>query len=290
VNAFETLRERMDLAELAGSVTEMAPAGGALKGRCPLPGHEDENPSFYVYPDGRFYCFGCRRRGDAVDLWAAIRGLEPGIGAALDLAREHGVDLPESGPEARERTERRWGLEAAHLARAEERHGALAAFPEVLEWWGRRGFDEGLRERFLLGACEGGAEATIPFWHRGRVRGIVRRKLEGEPKYVLSKKKEFPDGHRPLFVPGAVRAGMFLVEGYVDALALVALGYGAAAVGGTGMSELQAEEARRLPGALYYVLPDADEEGRKAARLWARGLYPKALLCPDDYETEVDDD
>ena len=82
---------------------------------------------------------------------------------------------------------------------------------------------------------------------------------------------------------------MFLVEGYVDALALVAIGYGAAAVGGTGMSEVQVEEAKRLPGALY-VLPDADEEGRKAGRSWARELYPKALLCPDDYEKEAQDD
>ena len=60
---------------------------------------------------------------------------------------------------------------------------------------------------------------------------------------------------------------MFLVEGYVDALALVAIDYGAAAVGGTGMSEVQVEEAKRLPGALY-VLPDADEE---AARPGDRG-------------------
>ena len=120
------------------------------------------------------------------------------------------------------------------------------------------------------------------------MHGLVRRKLEGEPKYILPKREGFPDGHRPLFVPGTVQAGMFLVEGYVDALALVALGYGAAAVGGTGMNDFQVEEARRLPGTLY-VLPDADEEGRKAARLWVRELYPKALLCPDDYETEVDD-
>jgi DNA primase len=152
----------------------------------------------------------------------------------------------------------------------------------VANWWERRGFDEELRKRFLVGAVDG-AEASIPFWNRGRVHGIVRRKLEGEPKYVLPKKEDFPVGHRPLFVPGPVKGEMLLVEGYVDALALAALGYGVAAVGGTHANQQQMEELRRLSDRIY-VLPDADEEGRKAARRWAEELYPKAMLCPPEYE------
>jgi hypothetical protein len=37
------------------------------------------------------------------------------------------------------------------------------------------------------------------------VQGLIRRKLAGKPKYVLPKKEEFPDGRRPLFIPGAAR-------------------------------------------------------------------------------------
>jgi DNA primase len=38
---------------------------GVFRGHCPF--HEDNTPSFIVYPaSGRFYCFGCRVHGDAI--------------------------------------------------------------------------------------------------------------------------------------------------------------------------------------------------------------------------------
>jgi DNA primase len=221
--------------------------------------------------------------GDVTDLWAAVKGLRPGMQAALDLAKEYGVDLPTASAEAKEEAERRRNLEADYLARAQEHHEALSLHPRVVGWWEGRGFDEGLQEKFLLGVTDDGHAATIPFWNRGRVHGIVRRKLEGEPKYILPKKEELPSGHRPLFVPGTVKGETLLVEGYVDALALAALGYGVVALGGTHPNREQLQELRRLPGQIY-VLPDADEEGRKAARRLVEDLYPKAMLCPPEYE------
>lgn len=99
----------------------------------------------------------------------------------------------------------------------------------------------------------------------------------------------FPLGYRPLFITGRVREGMYVVEGYVDALALSALGYGVAAIGGTHPNAEQLKELRQFPGPLY-VLPDADEEGEKAARRWVEELFPKALLCPPEYERKVTND
>jgi DNA primase len=290
MNIFEMLRERVDLAELAARYTDLQPSGRALVGRCPHPEHDDEHPSFHVYPEGRYFCFGCRWRGDVTDLHGGVKGLRPGMEAALDLAREYGVDLPTVSAEAKEKAERRRNLEAAFLARAQEHHETLSLHPRVVEWWEGRGFDEELRERFLLGATDGGEAASIPFWSRGRVQGLIRRKLEGEPKYVLPKKEEFPLSYRPLFVPSAVKGGMFLAEGYIDALALAALGYGVAAVGGTRPNQEQLGELKQLPGQIY-VLPDADEEGRKSAWRLVEELYPKAMLCPPEYERkETKDD
>lgn len=40
---------------------------------CPL--HGEKTPSLCFYPDGRWYCFGCHRGGDAVDFVAALRGM-----------------------------------------------------------------------------------------------------------------------------------------------------------------------------------------------------------------------
>lgn len=43
--------------------------------RCPL--HDDHNPSMAIYPDGRWYCHGCRRGGgDQIDLFAAMHNLD----------------------------------------------------------------------------------------------------------------------------------------------------------------------------------------------------------------------
>ena len=44
--------------------------------RCPIPGHADKKESFALYPDGRFYCFGCGARGDVIDLFALLHGLD----------------------------------------------------------------------------------------------------------------------------------------------------------------------------------------------------------------------
>ena len=108
-------------------------------------------------------------------------------------------------------------------------------------WWEDRGLDRDLQERYLLGAGDG-TTATIPFWHRGRVKGIIRRKLKGEPKYLLPAAEDLVDGHRPLFIPGPVGSEIFLVEGYIDALAVTATGRSVVAVGGTNASEEQLAE------------------------------------------------
>ena len=290
MSLFEKLREQIDLAELAASYTDLQPSGRALVGCCPHPDHDDEHPSFFLYPeDGRFFCFGCRWHGDVTDLWAAVKRLKPGLHAGLDLAREYGVNLPKTSAKAKEEAERRRNLEAAYLRQAEEHHEALSQHPHAAVWWEGRGFDEGLREKFLLGVTDDGAAATIPYWSRGRVHGLIRRKFTGDPKYVLPRREEFPSGHRPLFLPGTVNDDPFLAEGYVDALALSALGYSVAAIGGTHPNQEQVEELKRLPG-LIYVLPDADEEGEKAARRLVEELYPKAMLCPPEYERKETND
>jgi hypothetical protein len=47
----------------------------------------------------------------------------------------------------------------------------------VRDWWAARGFGDGLREKYLLGANKDGTAAIIPFWHRGRIKGFIRRPL-----------------------------------------------------------------------------------------------------------------
>ena len=41
---------------------------------CPL--HSEKSPSFTIYPDGHYYCFGCGGRGDVIDLAAKLEGMD----------------------------------------------------------------------------------------------------------------------------------------------------------------------------------------------------------------------
>lgn len=66
----------IDFREIVGLLgLEYEDRGDALMMVCPLPGHADTRASFRVWvDDGRFYCFGCEESGDAVSLYAAVRG------------------------------------------------------------------------------------------------------------------------------------------------------------------------------------------------------------------------
>jgi 5S rRNA maturation endonuclease (ribonuclease M5) len=210
------------------------------------------------------------------------------IEAALNLAREFGIEVPEQSQQARKEAEERRKQEEEYLKQARACHRTLDRYPNVQEWWKKRGFGEELQRQFLLGANRDGTEAVIPYMHRGRVKGLIRRKLEGEPKYIYPKREEFPEGYRPLFIPGPLRGSTLLVEGIVDALAAAALGESVIAVGGTTISAQQMGELKRISDPIY-ILPDADAEGDEAARQWVRDLYPTAFLCTAEYGKDSDD-
>lgn len=55
------------------------------KALCPLPGHDERTPSFYVQRNNRWRCFGCGRRGDIYELGALLWGLGQSGPAFLDL-------------------------------------------------------------------------------------------------------------------------------------------------------------------------------------------------------------
>ncbi len=72
------------VAELLGVPVPMR-AGWIDGGLCPF--HDDKRRgSFWIHmPEGRFVCFSCGARGDALDLLMKVRGLE--FAEALDCVR-----------------------------------------------------------------------------------------------------------------------------------------------------------------------------------------------------------
>jgi DNA primase len=277
MSTFELLRDRVPIEEVVSHHSEVK----ANKAHCVAPDHPDANPSMHLYGD-HVHCFACDFHGDVTDVHAAIEGFSRAIEAALDLARKFGVELPEWDPEARRKIQERREKEDSYSKQAWACHRTLDGYPNVREWWEKRGFGQELRQRFLLGANEDGTAATIPYWRRGRVQCLIERFLRGKSKYLLPVSEKLPDGYKPLFIPGPLKGEVFLVEGFIDALAVAALGESVVAIGGTGISREQMRELERIPSSLY-ILPDSDEEGAEAAHEWVRKLYPKGLLCPAEY-------
>jgi DNA primase len=94
---FAEVRRRVRLGqilELCGFVPRTR-RGAQVRGPCPV--HRSRSPHSRVFAAQLerqvWHCFGCRRGGNALDLWAARTGLRL-YAAALDLCARLGIAVP----------------------------------------------------------------------------------------------------------------------------------------------------------------------------------------------------
>lgn len=86
------------------------------RGRWLCPFHDDHTPSMACYKEnGRFYCFACHAKGDAVDLWAKVRGV-PLKDAAEELCRSYGLNYHRESPQETARRMRQQDLAQLPMA------------------------------------------------------------------------------------------------------------------------------------------------------------------------------
>jgi len=68
------LKNSIDLVSVVETAgVELSHHGNKHLGLCPL--HAEKTPSFYVFQDNRFKCFGCGERGDVIDFVQKLYGL-----------------------------------------------------------------------------------------------------------------------------------------------------------------------------------------------------------------------
>jgi hypothetical protein len=105
------------LAEIAGALTELHPAGpGRLRGLCPI--HPERTASFYVFEHKqRWHCFGCGEGGDDIDFIRRTQGV--GYREALKI-------LGRDDPKATAATLRECRRRRAERAQAEWREREVA--------------------------------------------------------------------------------------------------------------------------------------------------------------------
>ncbi|MCY3628335.1 MAG: DNA primase [Gammaproteobacteria bacterium] len=86
------LQTKVDAAQLIQQYVTLEKSGNGYKGKCPF--HQDNTPSFYVYPnEHRYHCFGCGEHGDLIAFIQKQRNLSF-MEAIETLAQFAGVEVP----------------------------------------------------------------------------------------------------------------------------------------------------------------------------------------------------
>lgn len=118
----------IDLADRLCGPGQLKRMGEKWTARCPLPDHSDKTPSFVVYPEtDSFFCFGCLRGGDVIELARRAWGYERHevAMAAADLLRAFDYETPSRPTSWHRKQERqkpvRDGIEAVKMQLARKR-------------------------------------------------------------------------------------------------------------------------------------------------------------------------
>ena len=95
------LKRNIDLAHVVSeSGVELKSRGTRHVGLCPL--HNEKTPSFFVFNNQRFRCFGCGAHGDAIDFVQRLYGL-----SFPDALKHLGISQGEITPEVKRNIEKR---------------------------------------------------------------------------------------------------------------------------------------------------------------------------------------
>lgn len=276
-------------------------SGSHLVGHCPF--HEDEHPSFAVYPETRsFFCFGCRAAGDVIDFVRRAENLS--FRDALERLT-NGTPPQPSNPFRREplSLDDRMILTAATAVY----HETLLQSPKALKYLEGRGIGMPVVRRCRLGYSDGwslrpyllrhrqsikrAAEMGL-FWPKG-ARGetmagriVIPELRGGQTIWMLGRvlDQERQPKYRGLSLPKPIlgyervrgRPRVFVTEGAFDYLTGVAWGLPMCALLGT---QVRADRLSFLQRARRVLIVfDNDAPGREAAASLAQTLSGRARV------------
>jgi DNA primase len=147
-------------------------------------------------------------------------------------------------------------------------------------YWGERGFDNNIVEKWDLGYDPMRNAVTIPYRnHMGRLRGIIRRYLDHDVRV----RYKYPKGSKiSEILFGAWRSydmPIFICEGSLDAIKLDQFGMSAVAILGSRISDYQVGELRRMGATDIILMLDNDRAGQEAeAAIYDRLKHEQFVL------------
>jgi DNA primase len=143
----QEVRDRVDIVELIGRHLTLKKSGRNYVGLCPF--HSEKTPSFNVNSDRQsFYCFGCQKGGTVFTFLTEVENLTFPE-AVRTLARECGVEVPESREGGQSNAEVLY--RANEIAQACYRKALLVQGKAALTYLNARGLGADAVEKFQLG-------------------------------------------------------------------------------------------------------------------------------------------
>ncbi len=221
-------------------------SGANYVGLCPF--HDEKTPSFTVFPDGGFKCFGCGQHGDAFDFVGDLYNL-PTFAERAQLAADYaGVTLSGTGS----------------VQRVQRKPAAPKPKPDELGVW--------KTDIPPKGSASSKPKLVATYRYVDEDGELLFEKLRFEPgpDGKGGWTYELDDVRKPLFnLPQVLRAeGVVLfVEGEKDVEAAEKLGFVATTVA-TKKRDWLDEWSKSLARKDVAILPDNDQPGREFAQ-WA---------------------
>jgi len=197
------LKRSIDLRSLI-PLEKSRDCGNYIAGRCPLPDHLDERPSFLVYQDG-FVCLGCGCSGDLFDWLAYSHGLsiKSDFRKILELAQNG--EAPRRIIKKSKPPEKKPTLDPVIAQRFHANLGSRRSY------FRRRGFTDKIIDRELLGWT--GYRYVIPVWKNlPGVSELLQLRMRIDPIIESKKKKAGEDYHKIVGLKGYNSATIYKQE------------------------------------------------------------------------------
>ena len=302
----EQISSAVDITQLIGSTVKLKPSSHGYVGLCPF--HEEDTPSFHVYPDtNSYYCFGCQKGGNVftyvmekehVNFREALHILADRAGIPLDdkrsertytdrdilkLAEEFFAERLKTSNAGLnyllKRSVMKSDISRFKLGYAPDTWDALTLHLRKHGHNDRAILNSGLAVQSRTGIYDRFRGRIIFPIHdiTGRIIAFGGRIIAGEgAKYINSPESEIYRKRKNLYLldiaKNAIREKKrsILCEGYMDALRLQKSGFHESVASlGTSLTAEQAELLSRFADRCY-ICYDSDNAGKNAA---VRGMY-----------------
>jgi DNA primase len=180
----DAIRRQHNIADVVSSYgIELRRSGAALVGRCPF--HQDRGrPNLHVYASGRWICYRCDERGDAIGFVQRVEN----VGFLEAVERLAGGTVQSPVPRKGSGPSRPRAVKRIHRRDDRDEHSVVAAAADLyanrllqhdraLDYMAERGFERPLLERYQVGYAAG--DELIPYlrWRRLPLAAAIRAGL-----------------------------------------------------------------------------------------------------------------